>query len=164
MHSYIATHQFTPQARYKDLAYLKPVIEQTLSDQNAEQILGKEVLPAFFEKIIQCMQVYYKLVGVTDEVIAGEGRIAPRGVLPRYTESLISYFQDLQKSQPDVKEIRILEYSGVTTMKIRYKYTDSVIKKLIKLGLRDQRIFDDPLGIFLKGGALHDLIGMLFIC
>ena len=110
------------------------------------------------------MKVYYKLVGVTDEVLAGEGSIAARGVLPRYTESLISYFQDLQKVQPDNKEVKILEYSGVTTMKIRYKYTDSVIKKLIKLGLRDPKILDEPLKIFLKGGVLHDLIGMLFIC
>ena len=164
MHSYIATHQFTPQARYKSLDALKPFIEQTLLDQNAEDRLGKEALPAFFEKIMMSMQVYYRLVGVTDEVIAGEGKIAPKGVLPRYTESLISYFQDLQKRAPENKEIKILEYSGVTTMKIRYKYTDSVIKKLIKLGLRDPKIFEDPLGIFLKGGALHDLIGMLFIC
>ena len=62
------------------------------------------------------------------------------------------------------KEIRILEYSGVNTIKIRYKYTHSVIKKLIKLGLQQPEIFDDPLHIFLKGGALHDLVGLLFIC
>ena len=164
MHSYIATHQFTPQARYKSLETLRPVIEQTLHEQNATQILGEAALPSFVENMMECMKVYYKLVGVTDEVIAAEGSIAARGVLPRYTESLISYFQNLQKIQPDNKEVKILEYSGVTTMKIRYKYTDSVIKKLIKLGLRNPTILDEPLKIFLKGGVLHDLIGMLFIC
>ena len=121
MHSYIATHQFTPQARYRPLETLRPLIEQTLKDQNAGNILKEEVYLDFIEKMMQAMAVYYKLVGVTDEVIEGEGKIAARGVLPRYTESLISYLRDLQKIQPDIKEVKILEYSGVTTMKIRYK-------------------------------------------
>ncbi|HHD72815.1 MAG TPA: hypothetical protein ENL02_02725 [Epsilonproteobacteria bacterium] len=49
-------------------------------------------------------------------------------------------------------------------IKIRYKYTESVIKKLVKLGLRDAKVLENPLRIFLKGGALHDLIGILFVC
>jgi len=85
-------------------------------------------------------------------------------VLPRYTESLIGYFQELEKQVPADKEVTILEYSGVDTIKIRYKYTDSVIKKLIKLGLRNEKVLEEPLKIFLKGGVLHDLIGMLFVC
>ena len=164
MHSYIGIHQFTPLARYNALDTEIPFIERSMSDQNAAHLLGAEALPAFKENILKCMEVYYQLMGITDEVIAGEGKVEPRGVLPRYTESLIRYFQNMQKHDPSNKEIRILEYSGVNTIKIRYKYTHSVIKKLIKLGLSKPEIFDDPLHIFLKGGALHDLVGLLFIC
>ena len=108
------------------------------------------------------MKVYYRLVGIDDKVIAGEKK--PMGILPRYTQSLISYFQELQKQSPPNKEILTLEYSGVDTIKIRYKYTYSVIKKLVKLALRNPKNIDDPLKIFLKGGALHDLIGIQFTC
>jgi ppGpp synthetase/RelA/SpoT-type nucleotidyltranferase len=110
------------------------------------------------------MKVYYKLVGIDEEVIAAEGKIEPQGVLPRYTESLIGYFQELEKNVPTNKESTVLKYSGVNTIKIRYKYTDSVVKKLVKMGLRDPKLLEEPLKIFLKGGALHDLIGMQFIC
>ncbi len=164
MHSYIGIHQFTPLARYKALDTEIPFIERSMSDQNAAHLLGAEALPAFKENILKCMEVYYQLMGITDEVIAGEGKVEPRGVLPRYTESLIRYFQNMQQHDPSNKEIRILEYSGVNTIKIRYKYTHSVIKKLIKLGLSKPEIFDSPLKIFLKGGALHDLIGLQLIC
>ena len=164
MHSYIGVHYFSPKTEYKPLDQLIPQIEQTLTDQNARSIIGKEKLPHFKECILQCMEVYYKLVGIDEKVIAGKGTIEPQGVLPRYTESLIGYFQELEKQVPYDKEITVLEYSGVDTIKIRYKYTDSVIKKLIKLGLRDPKLLEEPLKIFLKGGALHDLIGMLFVC
>ena len=164
MHSYIGIHQFTPLARYKALDTEIPFIERSMLDQNAEHLLGAEALPVFKNNILKCMEVYYQLMGITDEVIASEGKVEPRGVLPRYTESLIGYFQNMQQHDPHNKEIRILEYSGVNTIKIRYKYTHSVIKKLIKLGLSKPEIFDSPLKIFLKGGALHDLIGLQVIC
>lgn len=164
MHSYIGIYQFTPQAEYKPIEALIPFIDQTLSDQNVESFIGRDALPGFKENILKCMKVYYELVGIDDEVIAGKGSVEPRGVLPRYTESLIGYFQNLQQYDTASKEIKVLEYSGVSTIKIRYKYTDSVIKKLVKLGLHDQTIFEEPLKIFFKGGVLHDLIGMLFIC
>ena len=164
MHSYIGIHHFTPKTNYQPLDALIPQIEQTMNDQNAAVIIGEENLPAFKEGILECMEVYYRLVGIDDEVIAGKGTVEPKGVLPRYTESLIGYFQELERRVPSDKEITVLEYSGVDTIKIRYKYTDSVIKKLVKLGLHDPKLFEDPLKIFLKGGALHDLIGMLFVC
>ena len=164
MHSYIGIHHFLPKTDYKPLEQLIPQIEQTLADQNVGSIIGEENFPHFKESILQCMEVYYKLVGIDEEVIAGKGTVEPQGVLPRYTESLIGYFQELEKKIPADKEITILEYSGVNTIKIRYKYTDSVIKKLVKLGLRDPKLLEKPLKIFLKGGALHDLIGMLFVC
>ncbi len=164
MHSYIGLHHFSPKTEYKPLDQLIPQIEQTLKDQSAESTIGKDKLPHFKEGILQCMEVYYKLVGIDEKVIAGKGTVEPQGVLPRYTESLIGYFQELEKQVPADKEVTILEYSGVDTIKIRYKYTDSVIKKLIKLGLRNEKVLEEPLKIFLKGGVLHDLIGMLFVC
>jgi len=164
MHSYIGIHHFTPRAHYQAINELVPVIEQTMTEQNVSAQIGKENFNSFREDIIRCMEVYYKLVGIDDTVIAGRGAVVPRGVLPRYTESLIGYFQSLERKIPADKEISILEYSGVDTIKIRYKYTDSVIKKLVKLALHDQRIFEKPLKIFVKGGALHDLVGIQFVC
>ena len=164
MQSYIGIHHFLPKTHYQPLDKLIPLIDQTLADQNAGDIIGEERFVPFKENVLRCMEVYYKLVGIDDEVIAGKGRVEPKGVLPRYTESLITYFQELEKQLPASREIKVLEYSGVTTIKIRYKYTDSVIKKIIKLGLKDPKVLEEPLKIFLKGGALHDLIGMLFVC
>ena len=164
MQSYIGIHHFLPKTDYKPLEELIPVIEQTMSDQNAGSMIGEANLPHFKEGILKCMEVYYKLVGIDEEVIAGKGMVEPKGVLPRYTESLIRYFQELESKVPADKEIIVLEYSGVDTIKIRYKYTDSVIKKLVKLGLYNPIIFEEPLKVFLKGGALHDLIGMQFVC
>jgi hypothetical protein len=91
MHSYIGIHHFLPKTEYKPLDQLIPLIDQTLKDQNAESIIGKEKLSHFKEGILQCMEVYYKLVGIDEKVIAGKGMIEPQGVLPRYTESLIGY-------------------------------------------------------------------------
>lgn len=164
MHSYIGTHHFKPQVNYQPLEVLIPFVEQTMHEQNVSSVIAEENLCAFKKNIMQCMEVYYKLVGIDDAVIAGKGSVEPKGVIPRYTESLIAYFQELERKVPADKEISVLEYSGVNTIKIRYKYTNSVIKKLIKLGLRDPQILVDPLRVFLKGGALHDLIGMLFVC
>ena len=164
MHSYIGIHNFLPKTEYKPLEQLIPQIEQTLADQNAESVIAEENLTQFKESILQCMDVYYRLVGIDEEVIAGKGMMEAQGVLPRYTESLMEYFHGLEKKVPADKESTVLKYSGVNTIKIRYKYTDSVVKKLVKLCLRDPKLFEDPLKIFLKGGALHDLIGMQFIC
>jgi len=163
MHSYIEVFNFTPNPEYRSLKSLEPMIMKSMHDQNASSIIGKDVMDIFSQKIMECMKVYYRLVGINTEVIEGEGRIIPQGILPRFTEGLISYFQSLKEQIPQNKETEVLQCSGVTTIKIRYKYTDSVIKKLIKLGLRDPSLLDDPQGIFFKGGALHDLIGILFI-
>jgi len=164
MYSYIATHHFSPKTHYQPLSDLIPFIDQTLRDQNAGSMMEEKVLIQFKDKLFKCMEVYYRLVGIDEKVIESKGSVEPKGALVRYTESLIGYFQSLERKVPSSKENTVLKYSGVNTIKIRYKYTDSVIKKLVKLGLRDQKLLDDPLKVFLKGGALHDLIGMLFVC
>ena len=164
MHSYIEIFNFTPTPEYRPIEALEPVIRESMQNQKAAAVLGEEALDDFTGKVLECMKVYYRLVGIDESVIAGKGSVSPRGILPRFTEALIRYFQVLKEERTENKEIAVLQYSGITTVKIRYKYTDSVIKKLIKLGLKGPSVLDDPLGIFLKGGALHDLIGMLFIC
>ncbi|RLA62001.1 MAG: hypothetical protein DRQ78_08315, partial [Epsilonproteobacteria bacterium] len=164
MYSYIATHHFSPKTHYQPLADLITFINQTLADQNAAAKVDEKTLIQFKEYIFKCMEVYYKLVGIDKKVIEGKGKVEPQGVLVRYTESLIEYFKVLERQVPSSKENDVLKYSGLNTIKIRYKYTDSVIKKLVKLGLRDLKLLADPLKVFLKGGALHDLIGMLFVC
>jgi hypothetical protein len=164
MHSYIEIFNFTPTPEYRSLEALRPTIRQSMHDQHVADRIGEESLDAFEEKIVASMQVYYDLVGITDEVIESHGGGTPKGLLPRFTESLIGYFQTLSRHVPDNKEISVLHHSGVSSIKIRYKYTDSVIKKLVKLGLRNPDILDAPEAIFFRGGALHDLIGMLFVC
>jgi ppGpp synthetase/RelA/SpoT-type nucleotidyltranferase len=164
MHSYIDIFNFTPDVAYQPLEALRPTIRQSMSEQKVANILGEAVLEVFEEKVLACMRLYYRLVGIDSHVIESGGAIAPRGLLPSFAESLIGYFQYLQAQVPKNKEIAVLQHSGVTTIKIRYKYTDSVIKKLIKLGIRDPKVLDAPEEIFFKGGALHDLIGMLFVC
>ncbi|BAF72937.1 hypothetical protein [Sulfurovum sp. NBC37-1] len=164
MHSYIEIFNFTPTPEYRPLESLEPSIRESMRNQKAASVLGEGRLDTFAQKILECMQVYYRLVGIKEEVIAGKGSVAPQGILPRFTDGLIHYFQALKEDTAGNKEIAVLQSSGITTIKIRYKYTDSVIKKLVKLGLKDPAVLDDPLSIFMKGGALHDLIGMLFIC
>ncbi|AKF24313.1 hypothetical protein YH65_02070 [Sulfurovum lithotrophicum] len=164
MHSYIEIFNFTPTPEYRPLESLAPIIRESMLNQKAAAVLGEGGLDTFALKILECMQVYYRLVGINEEVIAGKGSVVPQGILPRFTEGLIHYFQALKEDMAGNKEIAVLQNSGITTIKIRYKYTESVIKKLVKLGLNDPALLDDPLSIFMKGGALHDLIGMLFIC
>ncbi|OQX50055.1 MAG: hypothetical protein B5M46_01980 [Epsilonproteobacteria bacterium 4484_20] len=163
MHSYIEIFNITPTPEYKPLTALEPMIRKSMQDQNTSALIERESLDAFTQKILRCMQVYYRLVGIDETVTSGKGTVVPQGILPRFTEGLIAYFQRLKEQVPQNKEMAILQYSGVTTIKIRYKYTDSVIKKLIKLGLKEPAVLDEPLHIFLKGGALHDLVGMLFV-
>ena len=164
MQSYIEVFNFTPDPEYRALEDLRAFIQQSMQEQHAAKVIGEESLADFEAKILAAMQIYYALVGIDETVIESQGAITPNGLLPRFTQALIGYFQHLKAQVPKNKEIAVLHYSGVTTIKIRYKYTDSVIKKLIKLGLKNPLILDVPEEIFFKGGALHDLIGMQFIC
>jgi len=164
MHSYIEIFNFTPDAVYPSLESLKRTIRQSIDDQKSVEKIGEHALETFEKDIFTCMQFYYMLVGVDEEVVNSHGAIAPQGLLPRFMQSLIGYFQTLTLRTPLNKEIAVLHHSGVNTIKIRYKYTDSVIKKLVKLGTKEPHILKKPEAIFFKGGALHDLIGMQFIC
>jgi len=164
MHSYIEIFNFTPDAVYEPLEALSPLIHQSMQEQKAAEKIGSDAVETFKEKIVVCMETYYRLLGVDKTVIESGGALPPKGLLVRFTESLIGYFCTLKVQVPKNKEIAVLNHSGVVTIKIRYKYTESVIKKLIKLGLRDPQILEEPETIFFKGGALHDLIGMQFVC
>ncbi len=161
MHSYIDVFNFTPPARFKPLAKLKDEILQRMKEQGAEKKLSKEESKRFVGKMMACMKRYYYLIGADTE---NGNSTAPNGLLPRFAHALTGYFDRLASLPEANKEIAVLQASGVTTIKVRYKYTDSVIKKLVKLGLRDMSILNDPMEVFLKGGALHDLIGMQFVC
>ena len=164
MHSYIKIHHSEPGRDNQHIKNLIPFIDQTMEEQHVSLHLNMEEIRDFRDNLIRCLEVYYQLVGIDEEMIARKGLIEPRGILPLYTESIMKYFQDLEHAVPTNEEITTLKYSGVDTIKIRYKYTDSVIKKLVKLGLQNPEILREPLRIFLKGGALHDLIGILFVC
>jgi ppGpp synthetase/RelA/SpoT-type nucleotidyltranferase len=150
MQSYIQVFNLTPLANLKPLDDLIDDINQQIQIQNVASCIDMDI-DTFRAKIIDALRIYYQLVGTNND-----------GLLPRFVESLIGYFTTLHYSKD--KQLSILSLSGVSSIKIRYKYIDSVIKKLVKLAKRDISILENPQDIFFKGGALHDLIGMQFIC
>jgi len=149
MHSYIKTFSITPIAYPFRFDSIKDKIYMYMSQQNIED-KDKDI---FADKIFDVMQFYGKLVGENQN-----------GLLPAFVDALIWYFQDLYYSDNANSEISILALSGVHSIKMRYKYTNSVIKKLIKLAKKDISLLDNPQKVFLKGGALHDIIGVEFVC
>ena len=50
MHSYTATHHFSPKTNYQSLSDLHPFIDQTLRDQNAESKMKEKVFIQFKDK------------------------------------------------------------------------------------------------------------------
>jgi len=143
MHSYIQTFNLTPVAKRYTTQEIKDEITKQLDIQGVDTAQSSE----FFDGIYEAMMVYDRLQA---------------GLLPRFTNALIGYLQSSYYGFES--EMSILAFSGVHTIKIRYKYTDSVIKKLVKLAKKDITILQKPSEIFFKGGALHDLIGMQFVC
>ncbi len=160
MHSYISIHHLTPAAHFPPLASLRSSVTRAMAGKDVAARIGEEGAALMEQRIMDAMGVYYRLTGADLESPTSE----PNGLLPRFVRSLTEYFATLEREYPPNKEISILRTSGVQTIKIRYKFTESVIKKLVKLGLRDLELLADPLKIFLRGGALHDLIGVLFVC
>jgi len=153
MSSYIQIFNLTPLVSFKPIDELIYDIRYYIQEQNISSILNNMNKDEFAYKVLDIMKVYYKLVGVNSHKL---------GILPRVTQAMINYFQE-QYNLSSI-EMDILSISGLHSIKIRYKYTDSVIKKIIKLAKRDISILDDADKIFFKGGALHDLIGMQFVC
>ncbi|HHD72397.1 MAG TPA: hypothetical protein ENL02_00520, partial [Epsilonproteobacteria bacterium] len=137
MYSYIDIHHFLPEVNFPPHNELIPLIDHILFEKRADLYMDKEDLPIFKANILQCMQVYYRLLGIDTD--RSRNAAKAEGLLPRYVESLIGYFRKLEQQHHGNKEITILKYSGVKMIKIHYKYTESVIKKLVKLGLRDAK-------------------------
>ena len=152
MQSYIQLFNLTPPANPKPLDELKSEIDNQIQIQDVHLAIDMDI-DTFRDKIIDALEIYYQLIGDNNS-----------GLLPRFVSALIGYMNGLYYQVPQNTQMHILALSGVTTIKIRYKYIDSVIKKLIKLAKRDISILDNPQDIFFKGGALHDLIGMQFVC
>jgi ppGpp synthetase/RelA/SpoT-type nucleotidyltranferase len=152
MQSYIQVFNLTPPANPKPLDELKSEIDNQIQIQDVHLAIDMDI-DTFRDKIIDALEIYYQLIGNNNS-----------GLLPRFVSALIGYMNGLYYQVPQNTQMHILALSGVTTIKIRYKYIDSVIKKLIKLAKRDISILDNPQDIFFKGGALHDLIGMQFVC
>jgi ppGpp synthetase/RelA/SpoT-type nucleotidyltranferase len=152
MQSYIQLFNLTPPANPKPLDELKSEIDNQIQIQDVHLAIDMDI-DTFRDKIIDALEIYYQLIGNNNS-----------GLLPRFVSALIGYMNGLYYQVPQNTQMHILALSGVTTIKIRYKYIDSVIKKLIKLAKRDISILDNPQDIFFKGGALHDLIGMQFVC
>ncbi len=160
----MGVHHFLPKVDCRSLDALIPYVDQVLDEKSAHLHIGTVGLPRFKEDVLKCMEVYYQLLGRDDASAESSDECHFDGPLPRYVDSLIHYFRRVEQQEFSNNEAMVLEYSGVKTIKIRYKQTNSVIKKLVKLGLRDREVLKDPLSIFLKDGALHDLVGILFIC
>lgn len=164
MHSYIEIDHFRPRAIYRSINDLMPLIDKSMEDKGVASAFGPEKAEVIRKRVVECMKVYYRLIGVDDDLLGGGGGQYPAGVLPLFTHSIMHYFRELDAQMPRTDEMESLRHSGVESVKIRYKYTDSVIKKLVKISMKDPELLIDPLGVFLKGGALHDLVGILFVC
>jgi hypothetical protein len=54
-----------------------------MTEQNVSAQIGKENFNSFREDIIRCMEVYYKLVGIDDAVIAAKGAISTQRCPPQ---------------------------------------------------------------------------------
>jgi len=156
----------------KLLADSEKAINDTITninkDKNCEMSISgkfeKEVIPDELEsKVFLCLEEYYKLIGVdfkTAQEIEGK-----RNILDDYIYNVIEYFKN--QVQDESKEVNILKLSGLTEIVIRYKHVESLMKKLVKIGLSNP----DDLGsnldskkIFLFDSKLNDLIGIEFIC
>ncbi|CAA6815836.1 MAG: Unknown protein [uncultured Sulfurovum sp.] len=164
MQQYINIHHFTPKKRYPnngEILFLIDSAIQNLYIANGSEKKMKKTLATLKQYVVACMYEYNQLTGVTEEVINDYISNTPNGILPRYVEAVLGYFIH---SSLDNEAINILKYSGIKEIKIRYKHADSVIKKLVKNGFNNIQKVQDPTKVFLRGGLLHDLIGIQFIC
>jgi len=172
MSSYIAIHNFVPNKRYPNEEQVIELINNALenhiqefkklnSDYDENEEYNADKLDKTREQVQKCLREYNRLVGINQDVLDNHIENPPVGLLPQYVEAILGYFIN---SLENNKEIKILEDSGIKEIKIRYKHADSVIKKLVKIGLDYPEKLENSLNIFLNGGALHDLIGIQFIC
>jgi len=163
MKSYIAIHNFMPKKPYPNNHQIQAKIKVAIEDLDYDRDKEKDInaVKLLSRYVYKCMQEYNFLTGVTEDVLDDYITHNPKGLLPKYVEEILKYFID---SSVDNKEINILKYSGIKEIKIRYKHADSVIKKLVKKGFNDIDSLEDPVKVFLRGGLLHDLIGIQFIC
>ena len=121
MHSYIEIHHLSPKPKYHKLDKLNIIIDEFLFEQNVISKMDQASCDTFRDNIAKCMKIYYRLVGIDDSVIEQKGKIAPIGLLPRFTRSLIGYFRGLEGEIPDNNEMKTLIYSGLNSIKIRYE-------------------------------------------
>lgn len=159
MKSYIDIHHFRSQKRYLNSNEVLILIDKYIKEfNNNASVKENEIIKQY---VFGCMYEYNRLIGVNQDVIDNYIVNPPVGLLPQYVEAILAYFLN---SLGNNKEIKILEDLGVKEIKIRYQHADSVIKKLVKIGIQHPEKLEDSLGVFLNGGVLHNLIGIQFIC
>jgi len=165
MESYIAIHNFMPKKSYPNSSEIEIKVDEAINNLSSQEFNTKELqeIKALKACVIACMNEYNHLTGVTEKVLNDYISYSPNGILPQYVGAILKYFVD---SSFENKEINILKYSGIKEIKIRYKHADSVIKKLVNSGFKDLNKIKEqtPTKVFLRGGLLHDLIGIQFIC
>ena len=156
----LGINNFMPTKKYFTNQEIEDKINiaiQNLNFQENNQRLAKIIK----ERVLLSMLEYNKLVGINNDVLNDYINFPPNGILPQYTKEILSY---LSLDTGMSREINILRYSGIEEIKIRYKDADSVIKKLVKIGFTNIDELKNPLKVFLRGGTLHDLIGIQFLC
>lgn len=79
------------------------------------------------------------------------------GSLIEFHNELSSFFSTINEHNNSITQILLL--SGCYEIHVRYKYDDSVIKKLSKMSL--EKLQDESIGV---EELLHDLIGVRFVC
>lgn len=194
MRSYIAIHSFLHSKPYPSLAKGENGVSEVVSlikdacdiqEKKTQKSYNKsmddagdmesikraltsnreETIKRVPELVLERMKEYYKLAGIPETGISNPITNQPKGILPKFTAQILEYFANLDSQDPQQnKESRILKISGIKEIAIRFKHADSVIKKLVKLGFKDTKSIDSSYIPFFRGGALHDLIGIEFIC
>jgi len=177
MKSYIAIHNFIPKKTYPNLNEIEKKIKEAVEIEVETKIkeaiengIEKKYADEDIDKIKKCvierMKEYNNLIGVDNATGLNFPMLnPPKGLLPSYTNAILAYFVELdEKNEQEAKEIKILENSGIKEIKIRYKHSYSVIKKLVKIAFKSIDKVKRPMEVFLRGGKLHDLIGIEFVC
>lgn len=153
---YIDTHYIHPRGEMnfvKRNDLIKQEVEKVINDKdNKIQIFDRDI---FINNVTECVEIYEDLIGLENN---GNGEI------PNLTKKIIGYFKE-HAEKYDSKENKLLKTAGCIEIKIRYKFIDSVIKKVVKLCSQNLDLFDNKNKLFIDPTlGLHDLIGIKFIC
>ena len=137
MYSYASSIEIYPKPSFEPLEKWRVEIDEQIRRQSKSTPRNSDEIAT---KVYESLAYYYRLVGV--DALSGE-MVSP-GILVRYTNALENYFDTLIRRQQAQGYDLLLPYSGVVKVKLRYKYTPSVVKKACQNSLERYRCAFTP--------------------